>query len=453
MMLSSLGFSNVFNTKKHEKVCYNNQQQDYYYLNYIQHYYNNLPVDQKAVSFTGLNVAHDSGGIRIQTIDEDLSEFVMTMSKFENTLTVIFSDHGNSYTNFVSHEIEGRFEMFHASMFMLIPKAVKDFIGEEEMHNLRLNQKRLFSMADFHKMLFYFAKKYHYNHDDRHFNRGLAELIPNDRSCDNLPLRMPNLCLCQNAYSTDKNKNSAIIYLEFAVGKLNNIITNSSQNYSCKRLVPLGFEIVSKEKDGEFILTNFDIFTSPGFGSHNPVEKINVIIKSIESETYQNFSMELIGWDRISVFGDYERCSDAEVNFKLCVCDLKNASSLKTFNIQNMFNVTRTSATYNFSSYSVYEEVKVLKEKSLFLIVRTIKEHYENIGQFLVSLTFEAESVSTEKYYVNVDVKWLQNLKASENSKCQGYVRNASVTYLCTYSRIWIRNDAWFDYLTHYTKI
>ncbi|XP_065663793.1 uncharacterized protein LOC124816454 [Hydra vulgaris] len=452
-ILSSLGLSTVFQTKKHEKVCYNSKQQNYYYLKYLEHFYNNLPENQNAVTFTALNVAHDSYGTRVQAIDEDLSEFLKAMSKLKNTLTIIFSDHGNTYTRFVSSYIEGRYEMFHPSMFILIPKNVQSYIGLEELQNLRVNQNRLFTLVDVHKMLFYFAEKDDNNNANNLVEKGLLERISENRNCDDLPLRMPNICICQNTYSKGKNDSNALMYLEFALGKLNNIITKSSQNYLCKRLTPLWFEIFSQVKNGEFTLTNFDIYTLPGVGSTNDVEKVNIVVKSTLNELSENFGLELVAWDRISEFNGYRKCSNVEFSFRLCVCDLKNSSSTNSFETKNLYNTTRTSVAYTLSSYIVSEEVIVLKQKSLFLIVRTFKESIKNIGQFLVAVTFEVESVSTESYFVNINFKSVYNLKPVLNSNCQGIVSKVSVTYLCTYSVIWTHIDARFHYNAHYNKV
>nr|XP_047141381.1 uncharacterized protein LOC124816295 [Hydra vulgaris] len=343
-ILSSLGLSTVFQTPKNEKVCYNSKQQSYYYLKYLEHFYNNLPENQNAVSFTELNVAHDSYGTRVQTIDEDLSEFLKTMSKLKNTLTIIFSDHGNTYTRFVSNYIEGRFEMFHPSMFILIPKNVQNYIGLEELRNLRVNQNRLFTIVDVHKMLFYLAEKDDNKNADNTFEKGLLERVSENRNCDDLSLRMPNICICQNIYSNGKNDSNALMFLEFALGKLNNIITNSSQN--CKRLTPLWFEIFSQIRNGEFTLTNFDIYTLPGTGSTNDAEKFNIVVKSTLNELSENFGLELVAWDRISEFNGYRKCSNAKFSFRLCVCDLKNYSSTNRFDTKKLYNSKRTSVAY-----------------------------------------------------------------------------------------------------------
>ena len=396
-------------------------------------------------------VAHDSGGIRIQTIDEDLSHFVKEMSELNNTLTVIFADHGNAYTDFVYRETDGRYEMFHPSMFMVIPKGVKDYIGDEEMRNLRQNQMRLFTLVDFNKMLLYFARKYADPPSDKNLNRGLAEIIPNNRSCDELPLVMPNLCICQNFHSEVKNDSSLLGYLEFAVGQLNNMITNSSSSYACKRLVPLWFENVRKKKDGEFVLTTFDIFISPGLGSSNNIETVNVVIKSIESESVKNFAMELVGWDRISKFGSYRKCSDADQQFRLCICDLKN--SIKKSKFQSRYNNLRTSSGFNLLPYVAKEEVIVMKKQRLLLIVRTLSEHEKDKDLMLVSVSFEAVSVSTHGYFVKVVINSLDNLKPSVNSACHGNVRNNSVIYLCTCSRIVYDESASLSYSAFFIEL
>ncbi|XP_065675089.1 uncharacterized protein LOC136091433 [Hydra vulgaris] len=460
-VLSDLGLEHVFNTEKTEKVCFNNNQHDYYYLNYIKKYYKNLHSFKPTFSYTALMVAHDSGGIRIQTIDKDLSEFVLAMSELNNTLTVIFSDHGNAYTKYVYHEIDGRYEMFHPFMFMIIPKGIKNFFDAEEMDNLRINQKRLFSLVDFHNMLFYFVKKISYQ-ELNHVERGLLDIIPNDRNCENLPLVMPNLCICSNFYTEIKNESSLIGYLEFAVGQLNNMITNSSQAYACKRFVPLWFENVRKKKDGDFIKTSFDIYISPGLGSSNSIEKVNVLINSVESESIENFSMELIGWDRITKFAAYSKCSDASLHFRLCICDLTPTHTelapvtihyLKTRNFQNFYNSSRTSTTFNLESYLIQEDITVLEEESLLLITRTIKDYDEKNNLILVSVSFEAVSLSTKVYFVEVVVNNVNNLKKSVNSTCHGKLNTNSIIYICTYSKIVSNKDAFLDYFANFEEL
>ena len=62
-------------------------------------------------SFTAMNIAHDPTGRRVQGIDKDLMKLLKSVTESRNTLTILFSDHGNTYNDFVYLDIEGRYEM------------------------------------------------------------------------------------------------------------------------------------------------------------------------------------------------------------------------------------------------------------------------------------------------------------------------------------------------------
>jgi len=106
---------------------------DAYYMNYLANKIKstNTPL----FSFTALNIAHDPNGRRVQGIDADLSDFFSKMTEAENTLTIFFSDHGNTYSEYVYLVMEGRYEQYHPGLFMVVPDNVQKLLGHEAMKN------------------------------------------------------------------------------------------------------------------------------------------------------------------------------------------------------------------------------------------------------------------------------------------------------------------------------
>ena len=108
----------IFNTK--EQICYNGVNLDYYFLEYLNQRISSAK--DPLFSFTALNIGHDQGGIRIQGLDELLKTFFQRISKAEDTLTIFFSDHGNTYTSYVFQELDGRYEQFHPTLLMVMTR-------------------------------------------------------------------------------------------------------------------------------------------------------------------------------------------------------------------------------------------------------------------------------------------------------------------------------------------
>ena len=69
------------------------------------------------------------------------------MSTRENTLSIIFADHGNTYTRYQAME-DGKREMYHPFMLMVVPKKMGRSFGGNVLRNLHENQRRLFNLFD-----------------------------------------------------------------------------------------------------------------------------------------------------------------------------------------------------------------------------------------------------------------------------------------------------------------
>lgn len=323
-----LSFNNVtdpFNGPDDTPVCFNGQVVAKYYLDFIHLYHETASNhSERLVSFTTLNVAHDATGQRIQSIDHELAEFVKKISKSENTLTLLLADHGNTYTDFTHAVMEGRFEQYHPSFFMIIPDGVKKILGNDIMNNLRLNQLKLFTMLDIRRALIEIP-----NHPR---TSGIFGEIAANRTCNDLELRLPNLCVCEGWDMETLNNTAQVSVLDFAVGQLNNKIQDYQKNVRhskqvpfCMKLVPLYFSNVRERNEGEYLLTSLDFVTAPGRGADQSYEVFHVEVRSEIKNAGKSLNMTLLNFDRISKYGPYRSCGDKNIDMRLCVCDIEHS--------------------------------------------------------------------------------------------------------------------------------
>lgn len=440
----------TFNLEEENYVCYNGRMYDAYHLDYIQDHFELFDKSQgkKSFSYSVLCADHDYGGVRIQALDKDLSTFVRKMAKLEKTITVIFADHGNTYTDFVYVDLEGKYEMFHPSLFMIVPKGVQEQLGPKRMKSLRSNQHKLVSVLDLHHSFKYLA-------DTSYKEKGLFSDISASRTCEDLPLRFPNLCACEGSDTVVKNDTEYIGQLEFAIGQLNNLITHAS-NFACKRLVPTLYMNVLQRKSGDNQIVDFEIETSPGVGYPNKPEKINVEVTTKISGSLSNFDMKLASWERISRFGKYATCSDVKdtkFRFRLCVCD-KDRPKINDY---KEFFYHRTSRDYSFSNEVIItEEFNELVKDTLVVVERAYQEKQSEVDvgkkkPYLITVTFEVINYSPlgsegKAYSVEILLDDLNNIKPLTSGACKATVPSRSVVYICSLNRKWNIWQAEYSY-------
>lgn len=284
-------------------------------------------------------MVHDHRSIRTQTLDVDLESYVTNMAEDENTLSIILADHGNTYTSYTSQVLEGRFEMFHPSLFVIVPNKVASLLGEKAMSVLQSNQRRLVTMVDLHHSLMALAGPLH----DGVKPVGVFTPISGKRTCDDLELRTPNLCVCEGWDIPADNDTLRIPIAEFAIGELNNRLQeqyekmlqeNTSVNAdqfkrSCQRLQPLWFENVRERnsKTDESLITSMDIHVTAGDLFPQQEDIFHVEVKTKEISRQRSLDMKLFTFDRLTLFGKYKECADQGVELKLCVCSRKAAKT------------------------------------------------------------------------------------------------------------------------------
>lgn len=335
-----MGINTPFNGPPGDQICFNGQFQHSYFLRYIADTLNAIRATPKAkpiFMYTTLNVVHDERSLRTQTLDGTLQNYVSSVANDENTLSIILADHGNTYTLYASEFLEGRFEMFHPSLFFIVPDKVASFLGEDVMSALKVNQRRLVTMIDLHRSLMALATPLRGVRPE-----GVFTPISENRTCDDLELRTPNLCVCEGWDIPADNDTWQIPVAEFAIGELNNRLQKqyhalpSVQNCpkvikpSCQRLQALWFENVRvrNSKTDQSLITSMDIRVKAGdvVPQKQDIFHVEVQTKEILVSERSSLDMRLLNYDRHTLFGKYQICADSGVELKLCVCS-HNASN------------------------------------------------------------------------------------------------------------------------------
>eukprot|EP00794_Sanderia_malayensis_P019098 gene19098-21014_t len=333
-----------FNGPDSNQICFNGKFQHSYLFQFLHQFYKetSLHNTRPRFSFTAINTAHDYAGLRVQTLNNDLAEFVHEMSLLQNTLTILMADHGNTYTKYTNAVMEGRYEMFHPSFFMIIPHGVAKYFGHETMQSLRLNSNRLFTMLDVHASLKSIAEKA--TNKQMKGNKGILEVIPANRTCNDLDLRLPNLCVCEGWDTEVRNDTRQVAALEFAVGTLNNLILKQQEGHGeltakCNRLYPLYFSNVRERSAGEHLITTMDFRVKAGQGADQTEDIFHVEIQSTIKPDHDSMAMKLLSFDRLSQYGIYRKCQDKKVDIRLCICSLDDEKN-QSLRQSNQSNVT-----------------------------------------------------------------------------------------------------------------
>ena len=331
-------------------------------------------------------------------MDIELESYVTAMAK-ENTLTIILADHGNTYTRYTSDVLEGRFEMFHPSLFVIVPDRVAALLGEKAMSALAENQQRLVTMIDLHRSLMVLANPLSGNVKPV----GLFTPIALNRTCDDLELRLPNLCVCEGWDVPADNDTSRIPIAEFAIGQLNNRLAEQSQNSkqrSCQRLQPLWFENVRERnsKTDRSLITSMDIRVKAGDVVPQKQDIFHVEVMTRQIIGQRSLEMTLVSFDRLTLFGKYAECADDGVDLKLCVC---SQSAKKT---EPKMAPPSTEGWTHFGQRPII--TKLYNTKCLWLITWSFEKNTSNgyeVANFCYGRT----------YRVTIDVEDASNIKFS----------------------------------------
>ena len=196
---------------------------------------------------------------------------------------------------------------------------------------------------------------------------------------------------------------------------------------------------------------SFEVTALPGEGSKNAEEKIGFEISYEKTESSDSLSTKLVSKDRISIFGKYRQCSDADPKFRFCVCDSNQESSpRKLAHFQDLTPI-RTSDIYTLFGPGVVDEVMyfLVPNKLALMVRKTIDPK----TSFLISATFEAINLTNDRYKVEVIFQNLSNMKHLSNGQCIGVVNGHNMRYLCTLIRNWSIYKADFFHDIKFEKV
>ncbi|XP_067948551.1 uncharacterized protein [Watersipora subatra] len=295
-------------------VCYNGDYQHSYIFDYLNKFQQlRAKSGSPYFSFYGCNVPHDEWGTRVKTLDDGLSKLVADSSKLQKTLTILISDHGNSYGQFGQFHQQGRDEVYHPLLYIVIPKGVQQLLGREVMRNLELNQHRLVTMLDVHHLLKYIAAP-------SSNLSGIVSPLPLDRQCSSLPLFQPNICICLKTEQETLPHSDLALLAEYASGQLTNKLAEaiSGQQMKCNVLLPLNYTNVhiTSRMVGEYMVSMTINFPSP----HKDYIESFLVGILYSPVKFSSTFVKLLAFERRSTYSVYRGCGDGPSTESLCIC-------------------------------------------------------------------------------------------------------------------------------------
>lgn len=311
-------------------VCYNGRHHHEYLLEYLQLYQSAIQNVSPFTTFTVTNVAHDETDLRVQTLDDSLALYLNFASKLKNTVTILFSDHGSTYGKFIQSSPEAHVEIFNPFLFMIFPKDVQQHLGDVQMRILKDNENRLVSLIDVHGMLLQLmGEKESYN--DKYFSNkyvtpgGLMSTISSTRTCNDVPLLQPSLCVCRNfEMSVEPNEKHKVLS-DFGLGILNNIILEQHRQSGSRgfgNCRPIQIDRIRKVRETHISadLTRYKLDLVVHGSEVKSRDMQEIIFLTLEVGSTKN-ALRLVSYERMNMYAVYSVCRDSTVELKLCICN------------------------------------------------------------------------------------------------------------------------------------
>lgn len=388
------------------------------------------PQSKPLFSYTETNVAHENVGIRVKTLDQDLADFIDTISKEQNTITIIFADHGNTYTKYQVEMLEGRLEMYHPILLTILPKHLGEKLGDQIVGNLRTNQYRLLNLFDIREGLVALAR---YDGLSALNPVGIFGKISKKRTCGDLQLSVPNYCICEGWDIPVENSIAQLALAEFAIGQLNNQIQDAllaSRSHDdpsrraffgrCQRLRIQSIGNVRQRQTAEgTLVTTMDAKVQSG----NIVDQEELVMLQVESNQRTgktSFEMKLVSFNRISEYGFYKQCADPEVNLKLCVCNKPETVTSSSTITSSVREVVGPKA-----------KVKAMRNPCLVLIKRSYNENVDR-EDYVGLRVFEMANICRKRQFTVTVNSETENLRSSTEMPMVLTLRARSVYFVAT---------------------
>ena len=231
-IMKSNGITDPF-SKANVAICYNGLYQTDYLVSSLELLQTQLEAAKRPhFTYLDLNLGHEASGRRIQTLDRSLAKYMSFLSHQNNTLTLMFGDHGNKYGTFVQKSKESKIEMAHPVLFVLASNDLANKLDRDWVRALEINQDRLVNILDLRQTVLSLTpnldldsvalnKKY-----DNHRN-GLFYPISRKRSCDSMGISPEaGKCICHQGRVLHRvsNTTGVVVLANLALGEINNKI-------------------------------------------------------------------------------------------------------------------------------------------------------------------------------------------------------------------------------------
>jgi hypothetical protein len=253
-----------------------------------------------------------------------------------NTLIIFLSDHGDRTSFFSSSEQspESYIERGLPPLFVRLPDRLKSQ-NPETMRTLKSNSEKLTTPFDIHETLLHVLslrpETQSMSTPDKTDRSSLLKTFLTNRTCESTNIPTAN-CLCNVEYNesyesssdSDAGKDFTTQVLLFAIGRLNAKVESSMYRRNCSRWEsswwqPVGFHRITS-RNSKFIGSVIAFTVSPGSAKFEAR-----IQTALNVDGSLSNSSELIGFSRISSYGDQSWCIRGETDVdkimkELCYC-------------------------------------------------------------------------------------------------------------------------------------
>ncbi|KAK6170001.1 hypothetical protein SNE40_018499 [Patella caerulea] len=324
-------------------------------------------------------------------MDKALSNIVSELLAKQDSLVVLMSDVGDpSKFNMLSNQFF-QTQSSNPFMYFLIPKRLRSTIGEDVISILKFNSNRLITSSDFHVTLqdimngipgFMKDSNSKVLISDPKLGHSLINPSMPSRSCEDLNIKPPGLCICDNTFIPYPNDSVQVAFAEFATGLINNHLQDpvNESFVFCNNLSGHMFTNVRVGRVHGRKHIFFDLVVS--MGRSGTLHRFNDI--ELEIESYPNIKDLTIKLYKNSA------------KFKN---DLKKIKEICCINNNNSRYYNYNSMYANLQGFGVEPDITNLHQKCLILITRNHKDSITYlIGNFCkgrsYEITFDANLVN-----------------------------------------------------------
>ena len=410
--------TNQFNRPR--RVCFSGRPLADYFIKYQSGFlaaHKDSDQGRPFFAYTHLATGHDVTGQRIRQIDKQLSQFLHSSAQDQNTITLIFSDHGEKTTHYSSASLQGRQEIYDSLFFAMISEGVAQKLGKGRLRAMIVNQRRLITTTELHNAIMSIGNRNRSNSKE-FLKEGIFAEVPANQKCSALSMQPLAVCKCKGWEDWLPEDEPTLPWItEFALGQINNRIQSYVATYKeklgksldavtfdkCQRLSGHYFDKARRRVDGNNFVVSLDIVVVPLF------EVFEVQVRYPRSTPWPNPRRKtypkmkpvarLSSFRRVSVYRSFAVCCDDGVLVQLCVC--KDKIKSKSFSSVKLMwsNLTTQESFLDYLEHSVYfgarTEVTVLHGRNCLILLTRLHKRKTKVLEI-------ANSCIDRKYHVSV---------------------------------------------------